>query len=35
LSREQGYRLVTGVPGRLSLATLAALCDIFSASPAT
>ena len=28
LSREQVYRLVTGVPERLSLATLAALCDI-------
>jgi DNA-binding Xre family transcriptional regulator len=28
LSREQVYRLVTGVPQRLSLATLAALCDI-------
>jgi DNA-binding Xre family transcriptional regulator len=28
LSREQVYRLVTGVPERLSLATLVALCDI-------
>jgi hypothetical protein len=28
LSREQVYRLVTGVPERLSQATLAALCDI-------
>jgi DNA-binding Xre family transcriptional regulator len=28
LSREQVYRLVTGIPERLSLATLAALCDI-------
>jgi Cro/C1-type HTH DNA-binding domain len=28
LSREQVYRLVTGVPERLSLATMAALCDI-------
>jgi DNA-binding Xre family transcriptional regulator len=33
LSREQVYRLVTGVPERLSLATLAALCDIFSCQP--
>jgi DNA-binding Xre family transcriptional regulator len=28
LSREQVYRLVTGVPERLNLAVLAALCDI-------
>ncbi len=28
LSREQVYRLVTRVPERLSLQTLAALCDI-------
>ncbi len=28
LSREQVYRLVTGVPERLSLVTLVALCDI-------
>jgi len=33
LSREQVYRLVTGVPERLSLATLAALCDILSCQP--
>jgi DNA-binding Xre family transcriptional regulator len=33
LSREQVYRLVTGVPERLSLATLAALCDIFGCGP--
>lgn len=33
LSREQVYRLVTGVPQRLSLATLAALCDIFDCAP--
>lgn len=33
LSREQVYRLVTGVPQRLSLATLAALCDIFDCQP--
>ena len=33
LSREQVYRLVTGVPQRLSLATLAALCDILDCSP--
>lgn len=29
LSREQVYRLVTKTPQRLSLETLAALCDIF------
>lgn len=28
LSREQVYRLVTGLPERLSLNTLVALCDI-------
>lgn len=33
LSKEQVYRLVTGVPERLSLATLAALCDIFGCQP--
>ncbi len=33
LSREQVYRLVTGVPERLSLATLAALCDILGCQP--
>jgi DNA-binding Xre family transcriptional regulator len=33
LSREQVYRLVTGVPERLSLATLAALCDILECGP--
>jgi DNA-binding Xre family transcriptional regulator len=33
LSREQVYRLATGVPERLSLATLAALCDILSCQP--
>jgi len=34
LSREQVYRLVTGVPQRLSLLTLAAVCDILSCGPA-
>jgi DNA-binding Xre family transcriptional regulator len=34
LSREQVYRLVAKVPERLSLTTLAALCDIFECSPA-
>ncbi|MGH8829381.1 MAG: helix-turn-helix domain-containing protein [Jiangellaceae bacterium] len=34
LSREQVYRLVAQVPERLSLATLAALCDIFECTPA-
>ncbi|MDQ4098411.1 MAG: helix-turn-helix transcriptional regulator [Actinomycetota bacterium] len=34
LSREQVYRLVVGTPERLSLATLAALCDILSCTPA-
>jgi DNA-binding Xre family transcriptional regulator len=33
LSREQVYRLVARVPERLSLATLAALCDILSCTP--
>ena len=33
LSREQVYRLVTGVPERLSLVTLAALCDILGCQP--
>lgn len=33
LSREQVYRLVTGVPERLSLVTLAALCDILGCGP--
>lgn len=34
LSREQVYRLVAKVPERLSLTTLAALCDILACSPA-
>lgn len=34
LSREQVYRLVARVPERLSLQTLAALCDILECSPA-
>ncbi|MGH3561275.1 MAG: helix-turn-helix domain-containing protein [Mycobacterium sp.] len=34
LSREQVYRLVARVPERLSLTTLAALCDILSCTPA-
>lgn len=34
LSGAQTYRLVTGQPERLSLQTLAALCDIFNCSPA-
>ncbi|MGA3216578.1 MAG: helix-turn-helix transcriptional regulator [Acidimicrobiales bacterium] len=34
LSREQVYRLVAKVPERLSLTTLAALCDILGCSPA-
>ena len=34
LSREQVYRLVVGTPERLSLATLAALCDILACTPA-
>lgn len=33
LSREQIYRLVTGTPERLSLAALAALCDILGCGP--
>ena len=33
LSREQVYRLVAHVPQRLSLATLAALCDILGCGP--
>lgn len=33
LSREQVYRLVTGTPERLSLTTLAALCDILGCAP--
>ena len=33
LSREQVYRLVAKVPERLSLTTLAVLCDILECSP--
>jgi DNA-binding Xre family transcriptional regulator len=33
LSREQVFRLVTQPPQRLSLDTLAALCDILEATP--
>jgi DNA-binding Xre family transcriptional regulator len=33
LSREQVYRLVTQPPQRLSMDTLAALCDILACSP--
>lgn len=33
LSREQVYRLVVGTPERLSLPTLAALCDILGCTP--
>ncbi len=33
LSAAQVYRLTTGVPERLSLVTLAALCDIFACTP--
>jgi DNA-binding Xre family transcriptional regulator len=33
LSREQVYRLVTQPPQRLSLDTLAALCDILDCTP--
>src|SRR5207302_4805918 len=33
LSREQVYRLVVRTPERLSLATLAALCDILDCGP--
>jgi DNA-binding Xre family transcriptional regulator len=34
LSASQVHRLVTGVPERLSLAVLAALCDILDVTPA-
>jgi len=34
LSAAQVYRLATGTPERLSLVTLAALCDIFDCTPA-
>jgi hypothetical protein len=34
LSVSQVHRLVTGVPERLSLPLLAALCDIFDTDPA-
>ncbi len=34
LSREQVYRLVAKVPERISLTTLAALCDALEVSPA-
>jgi DNA-binding Xre family transcriptional regulator len=33
LSKEQVWRLVTGTPERLSLVTLAALCDILGCQP--
>jgi DNA-binding Xre family transcriptional regulator len=33
LSREQVYRLATGVPRRLNLEVLAALCDILDCGP--
>jgi DNA-binding Xre family transcriptional regulator len=33
LSREQVYRLVTQPPQRLSIDTLAALCDILTCTP--
>lgn len=33
LSREQVYRLVARTPERLSLTTLAALCDILECTP--
>jgi DNA-binding Xre family transcriptional regulator len=33
LSREQVYRLAAGTPERLSLHTLAALCDILECTP--
>ena len=33
MSREPVYRLVTGVPERLSLPVLAALCDILDCGP--
>ncbi|PKW13636.1 helix-turn-helix domain-containing protein [Saccharopolyspora spinosa] len=34
LSVSQVHRLATGTPERLSLAVLAALCDIFNCTPA-
>ena len=34
LSASQVHRLVSGVPERLSLQVLAALCDIFDTTPA-
>jgi len=34
LSASQVHRLVTGTPERLTLAVLAALCDIFDTDPA-
>jgi len=34
LSASQVHRLVTGTPERLSLAVLAALCDVFDVTPA-
>jgi DNA-binding Xre family transcriptional regulator len=34
LSASQVHRLVTGIPERLSLHVLAALCDIFDTDPA-
>lgn len=34
LSASQVHRLVSGVPERLSLSVLAALCDIFGVTPA-
>jgi DNA-binding Xre family transcriptional regulator len=33
LSREQVYRLVTGLPQRLNMSVLAALCDILHCGP--
>ncbi|XVU29870.1 helix-turn-helix domain-containing protein [Actinoplanes sp. CA-054009] len=33
LSREQVYRLVTAAPQRLSMDTLAAVCDILQVTP--
>jgi DNA-binding Xre family transcriptional regulator len=33
LSAAQVYRLAVGIPERLSLTTLAALCDIFACTP--
>jgi DNA-binding Xre family transcriptional regulator len=33
LSAAQVYRLAAGIPERLSLITLAALCDIFDCTP--